>query len=142
MTKFRRECAKCKTMRPEAAYISARGRVCLVCRNETKRKAHRKQRVAEYGLTPSEYDALVERQSGVCAICHQSRKYLLNVDHDHKREREEGSRASVRGLLCRNCNRLLRIARDNATTLQAAADYLNWPPAWAVLDPDPTSDIG
>jgi hypothetical protein len=54
-----------------------------------------------YGITSADYDALVLRQGGCCAICgtdkpkgHGSR---LHVDHDHITGR-------VRGLLCHLCN--------------------------------------
>lgn len=64
----------------------------------------------------------------MCAGCGQTRKYRLNVDHDHKVEKERGSRASVRGLLCRRCNKLLRDCRDNPDLLRALVRYLTaWP---------------
>lgn len=76
-----------------------------------------------YGLGPGEYDALYEAQGGRCAICRQTRRQRLSVDHDHKT-------GLVRGLLCRLCNgRLLTAARDDQTVLRAAADYLDNPPA-------------
>lgn len=58
-----------------------------------------------FGITESIYQALLEKQDGVCAICgkketqkHKSGVTLrLAVDHEH------GS-GIVRGLLCRLCN--------------------------------------
>lgn len=54
-------------------------------------------------LTVTEYDSLLKKQNGVCAICGKPpKKTRLAVDHDHKTGR-------VRGLLCFFCN--FRIVR-------------------------------
>lgn len=66
---------------------------------------------------------------GLCAICRQARTYKLNVDHDHKLD----GRESVRGLLCRRCNKVLAICHDTPEILAAAAAYLLNPPAQEVL---------
>lgn len=51
-----------------------------------------------YGITPEQYDEILEEQGGVCKICKNlPGKYRLHVDHDH----ETGK---VRGLLCVTCN--------------------------------------
>ena len=68
-----------------------------------------------YGLSPEAYAAMIERQSGRCAICR--RNALLHVDHDH----ESGA---VRGLLCRRCNTGLGQFGDDLDLLLLAADYL------------------
>lgn len=63
----------------------------------SKEKPHHK-RDWLYKLRPGEYDSMVERQGGLCAVCHHPPKSgLLDVDHDHKDGR-------IRGLLCRACN--------------------------------------
>ncbi len=74
-----------------------------------------------YNLTVEEYDAMVEAQGGVCAICggvetHPSRK-RLSIDHDHKT-------GKVRGILCYSCNTGLGKFRDSARRLEAAAEYV------------------
>lgn len=83
-----------------------------------------------YGITQSEYAILLEAQNGVCAGCLGTRK-VLDVDHDHKLEREGVPvRQTIRGLLCAACNRrILRSAKDNPATLRRLADYLEDPPA-------------
>jgi hypothetical protein len=91
-------------------------------------------------LTPAEYEALAEDQQNRCAICGASRRYNLHVDHDHARERRDGSRASVRGLLCKRCNKLLAYAHDDVDLLMDAARYLLCPPAWGVLGTAPGVD--
>ena len=71
------------------------------------RKSHLKRK---YGLTLEEYDAMLEAQGGVCAICGEPRpeERTLHVDHDH----ETGA---IRGLLCftlqQRARRLPRRAR-------------------------------
>lgn len=119
-----RECKKCGRNRAERFFTSDRGRICATCRKRGRSKAaHENRVVATYGLQRGEYDRLFEMQGGVCAICGQSRKQRLSVDHCHKTGR-------VRGLLCRLCNgRLLTAARDRPEILRAAADYLENPPA-------------
>ena len=54
-----------------------------------------------YNLTLIEYDKLLKRQNGVCAICGAKPKTRsLNVDHNHLTKVN-------RGLLCHLCNRAL-----------------------------------
>jgi hypothetical protein len=80
-----------------------------------------------YGLDWDEYQAILDSQGGVCAICGGKRTYSLNVDHDHKT-------GFVRGLLCRLCNgRLLPASKDRPAVLRAAAAYLEAPPAFSVI---------
>lgn len=73
---------------------------------------HRKRR---YGLSQDEYQALVARQSGLCALCDQPR--ALVVDHDHASGR-------IRGLLCRPCNTALGAFGDDPQRLGRAIGYL------------------
>ncbi|WP_211240492.1 endonuclease domain-containing protein [Haloglycomyces albus] len=81
-----------------------------------------------YGLRPGEYDRLLLAQGGVCAICGGQRHYRLDVDHDH-------TTGLIRGLCCRNCNRVLlaRGMRNRPEIGRHAADYLDNPPALRVL---------
>lgn len=54
-----------------------------------------------YGITLEEYNGLLKKQNGGCAICGAKPKTRsLNVDHNHKT-------MWVRGLLCHLCNRAL-----------------------------------
>jgi Recombination endonuclease VII len=74
-----------------------------------------------YNITLEEYDALVEKQDGQCAICGSTESIGLNkrfvVDHNH----ETGE---VRGLLCSTCNTGLGNFYDNPESLLKAAQYL------------------
>mgnify|MGYP001382640886 CR=1 FL=1 len=72
----------------------------------------------KYRITPEQYDKMVRRQGGVCAICKRAPKTKpLEVDHDH-------SSGKVRGLLDWHCNRYLLMPRHTPRVLRRAADYL------------------
>lgn len=73
-----------------------------------------------YGVSREWYEATLERQGGVCAICGvepggKARKFA--VDHSH----ETGE---PRGILCGDCNRGLGDFCDNIDSLFSAAAYL------------------
>lgn len=76
-----------------------------------------------YGLSLKDFNALLEKQGGVCAICKNPPRNTgkwnrnLSVDHDHVT-------GSVRGLLCEHCNRAIGLLGDNALTIHAAAAYV------------------
>ena len=69
-----------------------------------------------YGLSLNEYNALVNKQDGNCAVC-LSNCERLYVDHDHQTEK-------VRGLLCQTCNTGLGMFQENVDTLLQAVKYL------------------
>jgi len=127
---MRRPCKRCLKNRDERFYVSARGTVCADCRKKRHSQTSHGNRIRRtYGITAPEYMTMLEAQGKCCAICSGSRNYRLSVDHDHEKERLEGSRASVRGLLCKRCNTLLANAGDRPDLLDAAAAYLRDPPA-------------
>lgn len=134
----RRKCqGPCGLNRQAMSFTGPRGRVCSVCRRKARNLASRRARLmATYGITLEEYDAMLEAQGGVCAGCGEARKYNLSVDHDHKVEKLYGVRASIRGLLCRRCNKVLRDVRDNWKTLWWLGAYLQGPPAGRILGLD------
>ncbi len=91
--------------------------------DESRRKWHFKKL---YGITVEEYDALLARQGGVCAICGQGepnahgrtgKQFKLSVDHCHDSGR-------IRGLLCQKCNRAIGLLGDDVNLLHKAIDYL------------------
>lgn len=55
-----------------------------------------------YGLEPHEYQELLDKQSGACALCGITPDYDLYVDHCHETK-------SVRGLLCARCNNIVGV---------------------------------
>lgn len=77
-----------------------------------------------YGITLAEYNAMVEAQHGLCAICgkpetrlHLGKLKRLATDHCHERKK-------VRALLCHQCNTGIGSFGDDPAMLRAAADYL------------------
>lgn len=76
-----------------------------------------------YGMTLEEYDALLVKQNGVCAICKGGTRGRgrFHVDHCHVTN-------VVRGLLCAKCNLLLGHADDSTRLLRSAIFYLIDPP--------------
>ena len=81
-----------------------------------RRKAHLKR---AFGLTPDEYNIMVKKQNGRCAICNGKNKnnWNLAIDHDHKT-------GKIRQLLCASCNVILGTAYDDINILKAAIKYL------------------
>ena len=83
----------------------------------TQRKCHLK---AMYGLTVEEWHSIFQKQGARCAICGRTEipgKNPWHTDHDHKNGR-------VRGILCKHCNVVLGMAKDDPKILLAAIDYL------------------
>jgi hypothetical protein len=112
--------------------------MCKVCDNK-KRKVHNAkdperwqrnrrntQLLHKYNITIEDYESLLKKQGGRCAICNGEQEYALYgtnkslslaVDHCHTTNK-------VRGLLCNNCNRGIGMLGDTAEALQRAVDYL------------------
>lgn len=130
-----RVCVVCHIEKSHLAYTGPRARVCRKCRGIKGRTSQRYAHVVKtYRLSPAEYELLIQAtkdENGArrCQLCLETRAvHFFPIDHDHKVEREQGMRKSIRGLICKSCNRLLRDARDSAWLLRRAADYLdNWP---------------
>lgn len=86
------------------------------------RKVYEKQLRKKYGIGFAEYDAMLERQKGVCAICSVTPTRFLFVDHDHITD-------ALRGLLCLRCNTLVGYLEKCAEHLTRAHAYIANPPA-------------
>lgn len=86
--------------------------------SESYRKSKRNQRMKKrYGITISEYEERMALQEGKCAICNESPKRSLHVDHCH-------ISGNFRGLLCGSCNRAIGLMQDDPERLQSAIEYL------------------
>lgn len=80
----------------------------------------RKRTLAPYGITPSDYDAMLQKQAGRCAICRTDdtgNKSFFHVDHCHLT-------GKVRGLLCTRCNTGIGHLADDPFIASEAARYL------------------
>lgn len=91
-----------------------------------------------YAIGIADYEALLQAQGGVCAICEkpptetlrfQYKTRRLEVDHDHACcPGKKSCGKCIRGLLCLHCNsRLLPAIERNPKLLQSAAEYLGIP---------------
>lgn len=121
-----RACSVCgASYRPKARrpskFCSAKCKAIDRKESGAERAAHL---MRKFGITPDEYDAMLVRQNGGCAICgcrpdEQAARYttFLHVDHDHVTGR-------VRGLLCAEHNLLLGRFNDDPALLRRAAEYL------------------
>lgn len=84
-------------------------------------------RYARYGLTRESFEALLNSQGGLCAICNEVPD-VVHVDHDHQCcPGLEACGRCVRGLLCRKCNLGIGGFKDDPIRLRAAAAYLEDP---------------
>lgn len=126
-------CAACKEQKPLGAFHRqpkaklGRHAYCKPCFNDRYRGKRRRTTPPEhrrwlniktrYGMTREQYDALLEAQGGVCAICRAA--VPQHIDHDH-------ATGAVRGLLCHGCN--VRLGGwDDADWRTRALAYLGLP---------------
>ena len=89
-------------------------------RPEWRAYKNQAEMVRKYGLTMADFDALLEAQGGVCAICKGDRNgpgARFHVDHCHNSNK-------IRGLLCGRCNTAIGLLQDDPTIAEAAAAYL------------------
>lgn len=64
----------------------------------TKAKKYIRFLKNRYNMTIEDYNKMLEKQNGLCAICREKKK--LSVDHDH-------NTGKIRGLICTKCNTLM-----------------------------------
>lgn len=122
--------------------------MCRLCRSITNKEFEKTRHRIEsseshlrrklkyhYSLSLEQYNELNKNQKGLCAVCGKSERVLdskgrtqrLSVDHDHVTE-------EVRGLLCRVCNAILGLLRDDVSLIKCFEKYLENPPARIVLN--------
>lgn len=94
-------------------------------RNSSTYEKYKRTNLKKYGMSLEDYNSLLDKQNGVCAICltkedgihRHGRPLPLSVDHCHKT-------SVVRGLLCGACNSGLGHFRDDIPRLVGAISYL------------------
>jgi hypothetical protein len=106
-----RHCGELFTRSTKRSDTTSR-RYCDACRPKTRGEWNR---MVRYGISPSQFAAMLEDQNGVCGICERAFEatvgrqkrgtVTLAVDHDHATDK-------VRGLLCDPCNRLLGLLEN------------------------------
>jgi hypothetical protein len=110
----RRLCDPCRVISHEDRERSKAGKAAL--------PDYRRERNLKlvFNMTVDEYDAILEYQGGICAICdHPPKTRRLSVDHDHKT-------GLIRGLLCHQCNRALGgMGSDADDRIHRMSYYLN-----------------
>lgn len=125
-------CSKCKIVKPLDAFrtnqraTDGRKKQCKECwdvsiwaRYATPEYVRAAGLWQRYGITVEQYNSLVDKQNGTCAICQQPpKKQFLYVDHCHETGR-------IRGLLCAGCNAALGVFKDSVEMLERAIGYLN-----------------
>jgi hypothetical protein len=115
-----KECRSCERVLPLSSFskrVSSAGNryskaICYVCLHLLRK----------YHLTYQEYQKLLKKQHGRCALCGSKvsgdgRTSRLFIDHDHKT-------GEIRGLLCVTCNSGLGFFRENPDLLRKATEYL------------------
>jgi len=99
---------------------------CSIANSRARQKAgaSASNRRYLYGISPEQFEALIQAQGGGCGVCGTSewsgKGRAPHVDHDH-------ATGAVRGVLCHHCNLMLGNAKDDPALLRAAADYLERP---------------
>jgi peptidyl-tRNA hydrolase len=74
----------------------------------------------QYGITPIDYDEILEAQGGHCKFCHRTKgpsNGFLVVDHCHKT-------GKIRGLLCVTHNSALAAFGDSEEGILKLLEYL------------------
>lgn len=117
---------RCKACTKKAAFAWQRKN-----QEELNRRRRNRRWKENWGLTAEDYDGMLARQGGRCAICRRTATELwieagrkgstqLFVDHSH-------ATGLVRGLLCFRCNRALGLLRDDPDYLERGRRYLRGP---------------
>jgi hypothetical protein len=74
----------------------------------------------KFGITVAQYNELLLKQGGKCAICKGDQvngRKRLDVDHCHRTQK-------VRGLLCGFCNRAVGMLKDDLSLAEKLTEYL------------------
>lgn len=146
-----KQCTGCRVVKSLREYYAdnrtrdgkcTRCKICHEARYSTWKRANKQKvlgynqtwyassgvRFLRHGITQEQYDRILTKQKGLCAICElpeptiiRGKQRPLQIDHDHETGR-------VRGLLCSACNTGIGKFSDSADRLDAAARYLRQRP--------------
>ncbi len=125
-------CNKCNNVKsledfpPRKDNADGRHGSCRTCDNIRKKKykpdsskSRQYWLKSKFGIGLEEYNNLLQKQNGVCAICEDrpGNNRSLAVDHCH-------STGAIRGLLCFRCNATLGKFNDDIKLFETAINYL------------------
>lgn len=127
------KCSRCGNKKPGSEMRLDHRFMCLICfsqkgnewayANPMRSRAHKRKYwlMKKFGMTMADYDAVVQSQLGLCAICggtlSDPRGFYPHIDHDH-------ATGKFRGVLCFSCNGGLGNFKDSPEVMRAAADYI------------------
>lgn len=125
-----KKCTRCKQIKPLDKFFVrgdakvGRQSVCKDCKRPTKAQGRQFNLRHIYGMTIEEYNAMLEEQNGVCAICgkpetatRDGQALPLHVDHCHTTD-------AIRGLLCAKCNTALGLMHEDPDRIKALLKYI------------------
>jgi hypothetical protein len=137
-------CSRCKTIKPLECFSRSKREKdglqykCKTCVNSYTRKNGDKKKLQDreryrnnkdawrdwsfkkyYGISLIDYNVMLKKQNGTCAICSKKcpSNRRLAIDHSHKT-------GIVRGLLCIHCNQAIGHMKDDPSLLIKAIEYL------------------
>ena len=141
----RKKCTACGEEKPLSQFYKRKAKIssshlCKVCErlqirewrknNKDKQKIINRRGSLKYnfGITLEQYDELLKKQKGRCAICDRhASSFDKNLAVDHNHETQE-----IRGLLCSYCNHRLIGQHKDADLLRRMADYIEQGTGWFV----------
>lgn len=120
ITTYSVECVSCHT---KFEALRSFTKYCKLCAPDSQAWF----RLANYGLTKTQFETLLKEQGGCCAICqrnfddvkpHRNKATSIVVDHNHESN-------TVRGLLCNDCNVSLgHLEKHSPSWIQSALTYI------------------
>jgi dCMP deaminase len=146
-------CTRCHDPKPSSDFSPGK-KICKLCHSSEAKQRNRKnpkydkvrqsRNLSKYGITVEEYEELLKKQKGGCAICgaktSDDRVYSIRtsrrlcVDHDHILDIN-------RGLLCTRCNMALGLFKEDPNLFLRAVNYLRLHQARRITRDQMFSDI-
>jgi len=113
-------CYKCKKTKSSKNFVKDRTRKSGL-NNLCRECARDKSLMGKYGIGSKEFDPILRKQGGECAVCGDKEPGGIGwvVDHDH-------ATGKIRGILCDLCNRGLGFFRDSNSSFDGAKIYLGF----------------
>ena len=88
-------------------------------------KAFRRAVKKLYKLEYEDYERMLSKQNGLCAICKKTSKRRLDVDHNHNCCPQTPTCGQcTRGLVCSNCNTAIGLLKEDPSLFVRAVSYL------------------